>query len=250
MEVQDYLDRLKVFEQDTNFKFDPGLHRYTYNGKPYTSVTTFLNNFHKPFEENKWLKIKSEERGITEEELKKEWKEKNVRSNVIGTGMHNWIEDYFNQKWNPLPTDIDIIERINKFNYMWVKHLHKLTPLKFEQRVFSKKYPLAGTIDSLFLYKDNLIIFDWKSNKEFTDDDHPKGRYEKLLDPLGDYWKNHHNEYSIQVSMYSEILEEWGFDVKMCYLLHIGPNTEPRIYRAHNLRPILKPWLENYFQTN
>lgn len=247
MEVHDILDKLKEIDQDPNFKFDPIKHRYTYNGVVYTSVTTFLNKFHTPFD-NKWLKIKADQRGITEDELQKEWDAKNKRANVIGTGMHQWIEDYFNQIWTPLPTDLDIIERINKFNIMYAKNLHKLIPIKFEQRIFSKKYPIAGTLDSLFFYNGKLIIFDWKSNGMFTHDDHPKGTYEKLLEPFGDYWKNHHNEYSIQVSLYSEILEEWGFDVKMCYLLHIGPEEDPKIWRAHNLRPLLKGFLKNYFE--
>jgi ATP-dependent exoDNAse (exonuclease V) beta subunit len=249
MEVQEILDKLQQIDQDPNFKFDPIKHRYTYNGNIYTSVTTFLNKFHKPFDD-KWTKIKADERGITEEEIRAEWDAKNKRANVVGTGMHEHIENYFNQIWTPLPTDIDIIERINKFNIMYAKNLYKLIPVKFEQRIFSKKYPIAGTLDSLFLYNGNLVIFDWKSNGVFTHDEHEKGTFEKLLDPFGDYWKNHLNEYSIQVSLYSEILEEWGLDVKMCYLLHIGPESDPKIWRAHNLRPLLKGFLKNYFENN
>jgi membrane-associated protease RseP (regulator of RpoE activity) len=39
------------------------------------------------------------------------------------------------------------INRINKFNVIYAKHLHKLEPLKFEVRVFSKKWKIAGMID-------------------------------------------------------------------------------------------------------
>ena len=61
--VSSIVDKLKCFN-DSNFKFDPKYHRYTYGGKQYTSVTTFLKNFHKPFEEDYWSKTKADEAGI------------------------------------------------------------------------------------------------------------------------------------------------------------------------------------------
>ena len=42
---------LEVFK-DPNFKFDPKYHKYTYGGKKYTSVTTFIKNFKEPFDED------------------------------------------------------------------------------------------------------------------------------------------------------------------------------------------------------
>jgi ATP-dependent exoDNAse (exonuclease V) beta subunit len=77
-------------------------------------------------------------------------------------------------------------------------HLHKLTPIKFEQRIFSKKYQIAGMIDSLFLYKDKLVMVDYKTNKKFTlSSDYNK----KLLRPFEEYDKCHLTEYSIQFKL-------------------------------------------------
>ncbi len=46
------LKKLKCFE-DPEFKFDPGLHRYTYHGDVFQSVTQFIGQFHVPFDTEK-----------------------------------------------------------------------------------------------------------------------------------------------------------------------------------------------------
>ena len=76
---------------------------------------------------------------------------------------------------------------------------------------------------------------------DFTTNDHPKGKYEKLLEPFDGFYKNHLNEYSIQLSMYALILEEWGFEVGGAYLVHIGPgDEEAELYKVVDMREKLK----------
>lgn len=230
------LQKLKCFE-DPEFTFDPGLHRYTYHGDVFQSVTQFIGQFHVPFDTEKWSKIKAEQAGVDQEEIKKEWKRLNDYANEIGTETHQWIEDYYNKIWREIPTNQDLLHRITKFNKIYSKQLHKLEPLAFEVRVFSKKWKKAGMIDSLFVKDGKIFILDWKTNKDFTSDSHPKGKYEKLLSPFDEYWKNHLNEYSIQLSMYAAILEEWGFEIGGAYLVHIGPGDEDaQIYKVNDVR--------------
>lgn len=237
---------LKKFEcfNDDEFKFDPKYHKYTYYGDKFISVTTFIQQFHKPFETELWSKKKAEQAGVPQEWILKEWKQKNDYANDVGTQTHDWIENYFNEIWKTLPTNEDVIHRINKFNKIYAKKLHKLEPLKFEVRVFSKKWKIAGMIDALFLYNGKIYILDYKTNKDFTTDSHPKGKYEKLLEPFADYWKNHLNEYSIQLSMYALILREWGFDVAGGYLVHIGPgDEEAELIKCVDMTGILEEYL-------
>lgn len=240
--VAEILKKLETYS-DTEFKFDPVKHKYTYLGEHFISVTQFISRFHKEFDTDFWSKKKAEDRGVDQSEVLKEWKQLNDRANEIGTATHNWIENYFNRIYQELPSDLDIIDRINKFNVAYAKHLHKLTPIKFEQRIFSKKWKIAGMIDSLFLYKDSVIIFDWKTNKKFNTDQDKI--FEYLLEPFGDLAKNHFNEYSIQVSLYRLILREIGIDVKNCYLLHIGPNSEAKLYKALDLTQKIEEYLQN-----
>jgi len=243
--VASIVEKFNCFN-DSNFKFDPKWHKYTYNGKQYTSVTKFIENFHKEFDGEYWSKVKSEEFGVPQDWILKEWKDKNDRANFVGHSTHTWIENYYKQIPQLIPNDLDIVNRINKFNIIYAKDLYKLTPVKFELKIFSKKYPLAGTIDSIFLFKGRLFIVDWKTNGEFRTDDHSKGKYNKLLLPFDSLYQNHLNEYSIQVSLYSLILEEWGFDIRGSYLVHIGPDTEATIYKAMNLKEELKNYLPTH----
>lgn len=234
---------------DVQFEFDPKLHRYTYEGEPFISVTRFIQQFHKPFEQDYWSKVKAEQAGVPQDWILAEWKKLNDYANEVGTDTHQWIEDYFNQIWKPLPNNLDVIHRINKFNKIYAKQLHKLEPLKFEVRVFSPKWKIAGMIDSLFVYRGKIYILDWKTNKDFTDDNHPKGTYEKLLAPFQAHFKNHLNEYSIQLSLYSLILEEWGFQVGGAYIVHIGPgDEEAELYKVVDMRDNLKLFLNGSIQ--
>ena len=241
-------NQLDCFE-DIKFEFDPVAHRYTYEGEPFISVTRFIQQFHKPFEQDYWSKKKAEQAGVPQDWILAEWKKLNDYANEVGTDTHQWIEDYFNQIWKPLPSNLDVIHRINKFNKIYAKQLFKLEPLKFEVRVFSPKWKIAGMIDSLFLYRGKIYILDWKTNKDFTDNNHPKGIYEKLLAPFQDHFKNHLNEYSIQLSLYSLILEEWGFQVGGAYIVHIGPGDEDaELYKVVDMRDNLKLFLNGSIQ--
>jgi ATP-dependent exoDNAse (exonuclease V) beta subunit len=232
---------------DPEFKFEPKYHKYTYDGFPMESVTQFIQKFHLPFQQDYWSSKKAEDAGVPQEWILKDWKDKNDYANEIGTDTHEWIENYFQQKWQPLPVNKDVIHRINKFNKIYAKQLHKLDPLKFEIRIFSKRWKIAGTIDSLFLYKGKIYIIDWKTNGNFTHDNHPKGKFEKLLHPFNDFYKNHHNEYSIQLSLYTLILEEWGFKIGGGYIVHIGPDDEEAtILPIVDMREKLKIFLDGY----
>ena len=241
--MDEILKKLEIFD-DPNFKFDPIKHKYTLDGEHFISVTQFIARFHKPYETDKWSKIKAEQAGISQEEMLAQWKKLNDRANEIGSIAHDYFEKYFKKIWQELPTDLEVIDKINKFNVAYAKWLYKLTPLKFEQRIFSKKCKIAGMMDSLFWYNGGVFIEDHKTNKVFTHDEHEKGRFEKLLYPFDNYWKNHLNEYSIQVSLYKLILKEAGIDVKASYLLHIPPGPlEATIYKAIDFSDILEKYL-------
>lgn len=235
------LEKLEVFN-DSKFIFDSKYHKYTYDGKQFESVTKFIQRFHKPFDQDYWSKRKADETGQEQSQILEQWKQVNERANFIGTSTHNWIENYFNRIYQDIPNDLDVVDRINKFNVIYAKYLYKLEPIKFEQRVFSVEWGLAGTFDALFLWKDKLVILDWKTNKSFTTEN---SYGEKLLEPFQDYDKCHLNEYSIQISLYSLILKKIGLDVKVGYILYIGPNSEPQIHKCHDFKDLLETYLQN-----
>jgi len=242
--------RLEVFK-DSNFIFDEPSHTYTYSGKKFDSVTTFLKNFKEPFQRDYWVREKARQRGVDPSVIENEWKEKADKSTVLGTNVHKWIEDFWTGLNPEMPEQEEEIERVLKFKELYEQKFKDLVPLPSELKIFYKKWRLAGTIDQPFLLWDEkrnkilVLIGDWKTNKEFKHDDHPKGRYKKLLRPFHTLYENQHNEYSIQLSMYRLILEESiGLETESGFLVHIGPDGPARIFPARDLRAPLRAYLD------
>ena len=239
---EDILKKLKTYDDDPNFHFDEPSHTYTYGDAIFTSVTTFLSRFHKRFDKEFMSKRTAQKENVTQEEILKRWKDKSDKACDLGTEVHLWIENYINGIYQKLPTDLEVISRINKFNVLYGEFLHKLEPIKCEQMIFSKDRLIAGMIDSLFLYKGNVFIIDHKTNGKMTTDEDTK--YNKLLYPFSDYWENSLNKYSIQQSIYALILEELGIDVKAMYLLYIGPDKPGKLYKCLDMRTELKEFFK------
>ena len=243
--------KLEIFK-DRNFTFDEGSHTYRYDSTKYDSVTTFLKTFKVPFDREYWSKRKAEERGVDVSVVLNEWQQKANNANSLGTRVHKWIEDFWSGNAPEVPEDDDIRDRIDKFMEMYDKRLNVLMPLQSELKIFSRKWRLAGTIDQPFLFwaeQENmpfLIIGDWKTNGEFRDDNHPKGRYKKLLRPFSHLYENHHNDYSIQISLYRLILEEEAnIQTQDGFLCHIGPEGPAKLYRTRDLREHLRAYLND-----
>ena len=183
--------------------------------------------------------------------IENEWTEASVKSTRLGNKVHKWIEDFWTNMEADLPEDPDVLSRVEKFLEIYESKFKNLLPLKSELKIFSKKWRLAGTIDQPFLMWDSkknkaiILIGDWKTNKEFKDDNHPKGRYKKLLRPFNTLFENHHNEYSIQISIYRIILEDvLGIETESGFLVHIGPDGPAKIFPAKDLRQTLRLYLD------
>lgn len=248
---EDIDKKLLVFK-DRNFTFHEDTHTYRYENAKYDSVTTFLKTFKVPFDREYWSKRKAEERGVDVSVVLNEWQEKANTATSLGTKVHKYIEDFWSGESPSLPEDELLLERVNKFHEIYEKKLKVLLPLKSELKIFSRKWRLAGTIDQPFLFwsqahdRPFFIIGDWKTNGEFRDDNHPKGRYKKLLRPFSNLYENHLNEYSIQISLYRLILEEEAnIETEDGFLCHIGPDGPAKLYRTKDLREPLKIFLDH-----
>jgi hypothetical protein len=243
--------KLEIF-QDRNFTFDEKSHTYRFQKIKFDSVTTFLKTFKVPFDREYWSKRKAEERGVDVSVVLNEWQDKANTATSLGTKVHKYIEDFWSGESPELPDDEKLLDRIEKFIEIYDKKLHVLLPLKSELKIFSRRWRLAGTIDQPFLFwseqheRPFLIIGDWKTNGEFKHDEHPKGRYKKLLRPFSHLYENHHNEYSIQISLYRLILEEEAnIQTEDGFLCHIGPEGPAKLYRTKDLREPLKAFLDH-----
>ncbi len=235
------IDKLEYFK-DPNFKFDESSHSYAYydpeTGLPvqiFEPVSGFISQFKKPFDPN-ISKYVAKSRGITAEEVLNEWKQSGNR----GTVTHKWIEDFYNGQSPVLPDDLIVRDKIEFFKQAHREKLNKMNPVAQELRIFSKKWGIAGTLDVLFELNGKYYVGDWKTNSDFTDDNHPKGKRNKMYSPFENLWDNHLNGYSLQISSYRLILEEEaGFKTEGGFLISLS-DTGYKLYQALDLTQSLR----------
>lgn len=252
--IVEHVKKRKMIEcleyfKDPNFKFDEDSHTYTYvnpeNGlidQIFESVSSFIDQFKPPFDEN-ISKYVAKSRGVTQQEILNEWKQLGIKGKTVGTEVHKWIEDFYNGLDPKLPDDETSFKRVELFKKVYEEKLYKMKPIAQELRVFSKKWGIAGTIDIIFEMDGKFYIGDWKTNKDFKDDDHPKGRRNKLFSPFDNLWNNNLNGYSLQVSTYRMILEEAGFKTEGAFLISLS-NSGYKLYKALDLVEPLKEEIE------
>ena len=242
------LEKLKYFE-DPLFKFDEASHSYTYineaTGLPtqmFESVSGFISQFKKPFDKNisKWV---AKSRGVSQQEILDEWEHLGNEGKRIGTIVHEWIESYYRQESPELTGEEPVDFKISNFLKLYDSRLNKLNPVVQEFRVFSKKWGIAGTLDALFELNGKYYVGDWKTNRDFKDDSHPKGRRERMLPPFNHLWSNDLNGYSVQISTYRLLLAEAGIETEGGFLVSLSA-TGSKIYKTLDLMEPLRQHLD------
>lgn len=242
--IEEIREKLKYFD-DKDFVFDEPTHKYTYKGQPLFGTTTFLERFYEKFDSDYWSKKKAADAGVTQEEMLAVWDAKRDRSCELGHNVHYYIEKFYLTQSTDKPLqDEEACLRIDKFHTVYDLRLNKLEPIGTEIRVFSKKWKLAGTMDMLYLYKNTIIVGDWKTNEKIkTDKDF---NFNKMMYyPFENLKENELNKYSIQISFYMLMLEEAGIFPEYGFICHIPQNGDAQIYKLKDLRAELRTYMNN-----
>ena len=178
----DELKKLKVFDRITYFDKN---HTYKIDGEPSArvSVTGLVGCVKEKFDENKWSAIKAKEHGITPEEMRLVWKKNNQMATYQGSTLHNYIDNYYQNK--VIPYNRNLAEAIlgQTLHEMMYKNLKVL--VKFINNFYNvtKDYILpiknefvvgdltntkvCGMLDMLAYNSETetFEIYDFKSNK-------------------------------------------------------------------------------------
>lgn len=177
-------------------EFDPKSHSYknVLTGEKYTSATTFIGKFKKPFELEKMSKLVADREGVSQDEIKKRWKENNKAACDYGTSIHLIMEDWLHEK------DIDDKNKklyIKPIEDIWQPDRSKIEP---EKRLWLNEYKLAGTTD---VYENNgkyFNLYDFKTNKRFQ---FTNQYNDYMLGPLSHLPVCEFSTYSLQLSLYA-----------------------------------------------
>ena len=237
----DTLYKKNRHQRDKSVKFEEKTHVYTIdNKKGFTSVTSLVHMCFPKFDADKiidkmmssWRWKQNKYYGKTKQEIKDEWKKNGTDSANAGTKMHLLIEQFYNDL--PIYVDEDNIE------FTYFENFHKneiensqtqLEPYRTEWMVYDKELKLAGSIDMVFIDKNNdLHIYDWKRCKEIKKDNKWETASLECLEPYdipnSNFW-----HYAFQLNIYKYIIEKnYNKTIKSLYLVCLHPNNKKKNY--------------------
>jgi hypothetical protein len=224
--------------RDKRLKFFKDEHIYQIDGNPNTiSGTTFIHKFFPDFDGPKIAPFVAKKRGITADEVLREWEIEGQKSADLGTELHSDIEQYFdNKKTNDKKEFQHFLELFKK--------IENLELYRTEWRIFDDILMLAGTADTIFRKKDGtFVIFDWKRSKEIKERGFPDFYTKETQKGIGvceDIEDCNHQHYCLQLNLYKRILEEHYFgdgQVSEMYFVQLHPNFETyKLYKVPNMQ--------------
>ena len=257
----------KEFSKFNNIKFYDEPHVYFIDDEQVISVTGLIHRFTEEFDEEKWLKIKADERinaagGITEfsletydqalerhkKDLKAEWTYKNRHGIYEGRLIHSYLENLMANKdvmEDKSGQDVVTFDDIEKTFFMMKKlanNFYKkyietgiLIPVKSELVVGAKELKLAGQIDQLFYNTqlNALQLYDWKTNRKLA----WTNKYQ-MKECLSHLDSCELNTYSLQLYTYKYLLEK-NTNIKLHEKMYIvwfnEHNDDPQIIECRDM---------------
>ena len=215
--------------------FDEGPHEYytldnSGNKTLYTSVTTLVERFFPKFDSDAIAPRVAAKRGVTTEEILKEWKDIAETASRFGTRVHECCEDAM--RGRPLrnsPEDARETETFKHAVTIAEKIRSRYEVLGIEKVTFLEHLKLAGTVDLFARSKKKdgsykYWILDYKTNKKI-EQENPWGKFG--FKPFDRFPDNNFSHYTVQLNIYQRMLKlndeiPDGVDVGRA-LIHITP---------------------------
>ena len=237
--------REKVISEFCDLQFFEEEHKYLLNGEQIkTSVSGIAHRFiREPFDERTQAARYAMKHGETAEYWIRQWRCNSFRATTLGTKTHEYGESLgYLRAGHPEMILPSIKTQYNKvYNYLAPIHPKEEAILKFmnelphsmhlvlnEAMVYSGKNPdadknlnelICGTFDMLYYYdgdgdasKAGFVILDYKTNANLYSEYNQK--YGKtLLPPFDNMIEQDLSLYTIQLSLYSLMLEDIGIHI-------------------------------------
>lgn len=282
---------MNVDKRNGNVCFNEENHTYwneNDNGK-YISVTTLIEKFTQPFDEDFWSAYKALERLIPAENWKIE-KKSLLNTHKIDMEILN-LYDISELDFNKTQQDIldewdktnkESCERGTKIHAQLENSMYKMganvslkkfgvggkfvcekgrTELDLENGVYpeyliSRESPdgvlrIAGQIDLLIKQGNDIIIGDYKTNKEIKQKsffDSKTKKTVKMKYPLNNLDDVNYYHYTLQLSTYAWMLQKVNpnFNIKDLFLVHFDHEGNQTIYHLDYLKDEVEKMLRFY----
>lgn len=181
----------------------------------WTSVTTLIHKFKKPFDSEATALKCSKGRNpkynkMTPEEILALWKKENKRAINLGSWYHDQRErdllacNTITRSGNALTVinplmdgDVKLAPEQNLSEGIYPEHF-----------VYLKSACVCGQGDRVEVYDGKINLYDYKTNKEIKLEGFkgPGGKTEKMLPPLSHLDACNYNDYALQLSVYMYIM--------------------------------------------
>jgi len=217
--------------------FDTDAHQYSDDKVVFKGVTTTIGKYFPKFvieEQAKDYSKRLSYKGIIKsaEEIIQEWDEKRE----YGTQVHNQIEEYLLHPFVASSGNEELNKDVTKALHIveGLTHLYNIVAVFPEVQVWDKELGLAGTVDLLLQLEDgSFIMADWKTSNSIF-----KGKSPHNHHPLTQHLDNtNYNKYSLQMGVYSAILERHSVTIRECLLIHLPPKSPMTDYTIYSVNP-------------
>lgn len=188
----DYSFAKYLYDKFKDIYFDDKKHVYfnTKTGRKLLSVTQCIKLFEPKFESDYWATRKAIERGVTKDDILKEWDDIKKLGLERGNIYHNYIES----KHKRLITD-EVIPEIESY-------ISDNSDIPFLSEFIIGNEVIGGKPDHLAIRDNHLVLVDWKTNKKFT-----RTSQYKLCNGLEHLDNTEYHKYALQLSLYRYILD-------------------------------------------
>ena len=276
-EVKEIREHITKTFSDLDF-FEVG-HKYIWHSKngdiQLPSVSGVTHAFVPPTDWEEVKRRKAAKLGVPVEQLTREWEETNVRGTNNGTSAHLFGENYMyfvmgQTKFDPIIAPqyekgylipyaakenaveafyCDLMKLYDNDNgniiYPVMAEAKLHTGVNAEYDLGANNY--AGTTDMVFAHRDKsgkfkLLIYDFKTNKELTND-YARSVGQNLTGEFSDMYNESLSLYTLQLSAYSLCLMQLGYEIadrKLIWLKDDGT------YEKHSVPDVtdrlLKVW--------
>lgn len=196
---------LATHPNGTQIKFNEDRHKYyTSKVQEFTSVTSLIHKYFKPFDRDGISKRYATKHGLNVYDVLNKWQHEADISTVLGHMVHKFCEeklldvDYTIKPYTEKHKNVlRVADRTTNFL------LKNFEFIESEKIIFSEEYKLAGTIDLLMKRNNVIYIMDWKTNKKIE----TENNYRKYgLDCLSHLDDNNYTHYQLQLNLYKWLL--------------------------------------------
>lgn len=181
---------------------DQATHVYTNTttSEKYTSVTTFISQYKKPFDKDFWSKRVAQREGVDQQSVLDNWSTITKTAQNRGTQVHLVMEQFIKDK----RVEPGFEELVESFVQKTAGIIKPKSNILSETLLHDHDHKLAGMSDLIVENDDIFHVLDFKTNKKFNFN----SKYnEYFFEPVDYLQQCEFTSYTLQLSIYAYMYE-------------------------------------------